>query len=646
MATYIRPKDLDPGTPNSTASIPFDNGTRVLKATPAGIVNAATPLATQQQAEDGDGNSNRMSALRVKQAIYKQVFGVFSSTAGGDLIGMPAGGTLTQFSASRQREVWVTDYPFLADPTGATDAAPAFRAARDYIVSIGGGVIRIPPSSVFAFSSTETVQVWEVGALADRVTFLALPTGVSLEGAGRTTSKIQWSGGGVAVAILPLDPANQSIGGFEMQGPGGSNNNCHGILTYPSADYSHVMERVSFHDLYIHDVGSYGLGNTLACAGVTVRGVKTYNTGSDGVDWKQRLDDLGDYDSYPTFFSDIDIEMFGQRTGAGTPTGAGFRGVVQVDRISVKGIPTGIAGIAFVAGIVSGDDIRPSASMSTITNWYAEGADPKGDAIGLEVAACSAVRVGVGTAKWASVIGSTITATPYGWEDGALFEGVTVIPAHGRTAFLATARGTHFRGARVISDKAYFDSRRGNLTVGQTVLPLPYPSTTNNAAPRYVLKINGTTRTTLTETTDYSWTTDSVTLVAAAASGDQFVVVFAPARGFRIEADNCSVDAVQDAYVSSRFSIATQANIDSGTFSIVWEGRGNVGELNDANILAIKASDPSATHKSLRLTGQGSQSAVEIVRAALLNAPTSSAGLASGRIWYDPAASNVLKIVP
>lgn len=508
---------------------------------------------------------------------------------------------------ARGREVLITAAPWLADPTGVRDAAAAFRAARNYLVSVGGGVIRMPPRSTFNLASTETILTWEINAQVSRTTCLALPAGVSLIGAGRQTTKLVRSTGGVSAAIItPLDPANQKFGGFELQGAGGSSNSAHAIFGYSTASYAHVMENVEYFDLYLHDVGSYGLGNNLECKNVRVRDIKTRRTGADGIDWKQRSTGLSVFGGHATYFTGIDIDEFGQRSGAGTPTGVGFRGLVHVDGISVKGIPSDIAGIDFTAGIVTPGDIRVSASMSTITNWYCEGADPKGNAIGISIFSCAAVRVGPGLSKWARCEGKSRTTTPYGFDDGGLFEGATVIPAHGRTAFLATAKSTHFRGARVISDKVYWDAKRGNLTAGQTLLPLPFSSAMNNATPRFMVKINGSgVRTILTATVDFNWNPNSVTLLAPAAADDVYFAVFPPQYGFRIEANNCSVMGVQDYFVPSRMSIPLQQYADSGEFHIMWEGRANVGQINSDTNMGLFARDPGVADSNLLAQAQG-----------------------------------------
>jgi hypothetical protein len=69
MAT-IRPKDLTAvDSVGSDDAFVVDDGSNVKKATAAQIVDSATPLASQAEAEAGTDNAKRMSPLRVKQAI-------------------------------------------------------------------------------------------------------------------------------------------------------------------------------------------------------------------------------------------------------------------------------------------------------------------------------------------------------------------------------------------------------------------------------------------------------------------------------------------------------------------------------------------------------------------------------------------------
>lgn len=87
MPDPIRPKDLNPGTPNNAAALIFDSGTQVLRATPLDLVDAARPLASQSDAESGSDNIKIVSPLRVKQAISAQIKTPLSGSNGVSLVG-------------------------------------------------------------------------------------------------------------------------------------------------------------------------------------------------------------------------------------------------------------------------------------------------------------------------------------------------------------------------------------------------------------------------------------------------------------------------------------------------------------------------------------------------------------------------------
>lgn len=66
------------------------------------------------------------------------------SSVGGALVGFSHAADYEGGSVGRRlaQEIWVTDAPYNADPTGETDAAAAFQAALDALRSSGGGTLR------------------------------------------------------------------------------------------------------------------------------------------------------------------------------------------------------------------------------------------------------------------------------------------------------------------------------------------------------------------------------------------------------------------------------------------------------------------------------------------------------------------------
>lgn len=198
----IRPKDLPTGTATAGSAVIFDNGTTVEKTTPKGLVDVAVPLASQAEAEAGSSNDDRMSSLRVKQAIDVQVFDELASTTSGDgsdLIGFSHGmaGGAGKVSATLKNTLWITDEPFGAAGGGADDAA-AIQAAIDYAENAGGMDVHFP-SDTWRFTSKLTVKKNNVG--------LVMPAGGLLVPDSIT---------GDAIHVYPLSGAN--LQGFRMVG--------------------------------------------------------------------------------------------------------------------------------------------------------------------------------------------------------------------------------------------------------------------------------------------------------------------------------------------------------------------------------------------------------------------------------------------
>jgi len=567
---------------------------------PDGEVSAVIPgvagRASSFLAFDSEGNPIAAHGTGADLGLREDL----AEPPGGKLVlfdALDAAPTASVAAGLQARGRYVTDFPWIMSKL-VDDIGPALRRMRDDLEADGGGILRLP-EGLFEVTSYETREAMTiVGNSQEIIEFhspLFLGPNISVVGAGGLSRRTRFKChiGGIQALFLPVDWGHGRIAGLAIEGAGASDTSQHGIFLTGSTSYDHIVENVAFEDLLIDNVGSYGIGNNMQIRDCQMRQIETSRTGADGIDWKVHgQDGLDGIVSQGVFMSGITIRSFGQREGAGTPTGIGIRGQVHINGIHVYGVTNFLPGIDFVGGIADGDDYRPSGSLSTITNWYVEGADPKVDCIGLRCYSSHAVAVGPGVAKWCRVDGLPATATPYGFEDGATFSDVTLIPAHGRDSFRALAPGTAFSGCRVISDKVYFDAKRANLVAGQTEFTLPWTTDTASGAPRLVIK-NGVT---LTETTDYIWGADSFTLTSGVLVDDEIIVVFAPARGFRIEADNCSVVACrQDRHVPNPISFAGSSNELTAIVSgCMWDGYRGVGELNSASLAGLIARDPAA----------------------------------------------------
>lgn len=118
----ILPRDLPPaGTVPTDAAMIIDNGVNVERATPAQVLDASAPVATQPEALAGTNNSKRMTALRTSQVIAARTV---SFPAGETVSPLPpasarVGGKALGFN-SVTGEVEVFDKSALVDNTYTT----------------------------------------------------------------------------------------------------------------------------------------------------------------------------------------------------------------------------------------------------------------------------------------------------------------------------------------------------------------------------------------------------------------------------------------------------------------------------------------------------------------------------------------------
>jgi len=541
----------------------------------------------------------------------------------------------------------VTVEMFGAKGNGIADDAPSFRACRDYMVAMGGGTI-FAPRSLYSFKSVEMATYYELRSSLPPVVsimpvFIMLPAGISIKGGGKNHTKFKMEHvSSVNFGIFPRDYSNGVISDFELEGPGTSVGNFHGIFFGPETNYNSISENITLENLFIHDVSSYGVGQNMQLDKVRMLNIDCQDTGADGIDWKVH----GPYIQSPVpvargvFMDNITVRRFGQRAGAGTPSGIGIRGAANLNNIAVYEIPNDMPGIDFVPGVAVAArlDFRQASAMSTLNNWYCEGANPKGTAIAVRSWSTFAVNIGQGTAKWAEVTAIPGSVTPYAFDDGSHFHDIVCIPAHGRYGFRTTDSGTSFANCRVMADKVYFDAQRNNLTAGQTVFGLGHVggASTSNSAARYVVK-NGVT---LTETTDYTWGMNSVTLAVPVLATDTIMVVFAPFRSVQIEALYCSAKVRIDRW-SPNWTAGSQAQVDTSNVEVMWDGHPGITRISSGAVAGIAASSGvSGGNQPLRLAGAGS-GLVEVDKPRFVNLPTSAPGT-TGQLWND---GGIVKVV-
>ena len=202
-------------------------------------------------------------------------------------------GAVPRAAQDKMREsVSVEDFGAIGD--GIVNDTLAIQMAIDYVYYIlGGGTVKFGQKNYLIDASplSETYDNYGVpvaastGCLIDR-------KGVSLIGVKGKTKLTTANKN--ATPIYMIAPAGNVVSGFEIDGgwnPGdaGSNN---GIFTLATAGgVDKACDRVSWSDLYIHNVASYGLalqnGNPRGCS---IARIRIDNIGADGLDLKARGD--------------------------------------------------------------------------------------------------------------------------------------------------------------------------------------------------------------------------------------------------------------------------------------------------------------------------------------------------------------------
>lgn len=191
MAT-IRPSELPAASSvSSSDSLVVDRGSAVEKATPAQVVDAAIPLATQEEAEEGSDNTKRVTPLRVKQAMDANMAttDALASTApgkGASLSGLEQGGTVQDGIR------YLTPEMFGAVGDGATDDTDAFNDAMTALSSTGGRIL-CAAKDYLINNNGEAMTTWTA--------VLDLPAGVVLQGQGKGKTRLVCTSAALGSAV-------------------------------------------------------------------------------------------------------------------------------------------------------------------------------------------------------------------------------------------------------------------------------------------------------------------------------------------------------------------------------------------------------------------------------------------------------------
>ena len=489
------------------------------------------------------------------------------------------------------------------------DAGPMIRAAAAYASSIAPAKV-VLQDGAYIVTSVEERTVY-VSVSADPGVLTATPhkaavwlaADVSLMGGGREISTFDCSGiaDTFQYGVAFLDYANGEVSGFKLQGPSATTGSAHATqLSLLSSDTTHVNRNVTVRNLWIKDWASYGFGHQYgAPENVTVSDLLIENTGADGVDHKVRFGPGDPFDNaFGVQFSNIIVRNPGRRIDTSV-SGMGIRGRAELVNIEVTGVPAGCDGIQMTAGIFQQEETRPAAQRSTLTNFYVEGEDPSAPIVALNCFSSGPMEISNGYIRNGYVLAQAETTSPYGFQDGPSIKGVTVEGCRAGDAFHVLADRTHLIGCRSLSEKAYFDAKRGNLVAGQTELTPP-----DGISVTPVVVKNGAI---LTVTTDYTVSGNTVTLSVAALVTDKFIVVQPTARPARIEGLHCQmIGGGGDVYHSTTTGIIPTTAAQNSIVSLGWrdERFPTVG-VRPANATPILVPITSGDNADLRIFAKG-----------------------------------------
>lgn len=653
----IPPRDLpDAVEVFATDSLVVDNGSTVSKATPVQVVDAGRPWATIQQAQAGTEAGFSMSPLTVAAAIAAQagegVIDQFSNRAAflaavvspGKLIiefqagGQPyalvraSGGPIVQANGQEWRPLSEASPEMFSDTWGS-DAGPGLRAARDWLVSQGGGTIRLARRT-YPITTTETRNVYSIGSETSGVGpaefGLALPLGVSLLGPSSGRATLHRNGGGTAAVISLENYGNGALRDLIIRGPGSANNTMHGILCSVTSAGEWTIDGMILDRVTVRNVGSYGIGQQYCGQRRSVvRDCETENTGSDGIDWKIR-GPLGQQTPSETItFENNRIKTFGVRLPGTSSTGFGLRGQAQIRGLWVYDIGPGQVGLQIAPGIndVVRADLRKSAFYTEVDGVYCEGRDPRAaePAVGVEVFAVDRCIISNVIAKHCILRDQIAGASPPAALHGPVWKSCLVVPPHNATWAAEINLARTSMDIEVQSDYDLFDVRAGTATVGQTVFTLPLGAPTANFA---------VTRNGVKITTGFTVSGSTLTLTTGLGATEAVCVVYPAQRAVRVFADYAVVRGSCDEFTPNPVSFATASPVATGnTLGFVWRGRRGVDMVNSTTVAGITASGPDA-NVNLQMGGKGTGLTV-LNRPAVINVPTSVTGLAPGTLWND-----------
>lgn len=347
------------------------------------------------------------------------------------------------------KRVYAIDFGNVPDGRDAAKETTTIQKAIDYVYANGGGVVDLGPFQwkVSASRLNETYDNYGVPVSASTGCII-LRKGVSLVGQYGIT-KI-YSDNPTLTLIYLVAPDGNVVSGFELagawsQGMQGAGHGIFQVGTQGGADIS--CKSTILKHLYIHNVGSYGIGlqngNPEDCH---INHIRTDTTGADGLDLKAR-DDL----AIPPVANTVSY-VWVKRPNLRLDGSAGvdIRGVWQASNITVTDFggdaTKSYTGIRFRTKPAVTDPYNKAAARSTLTGFnimptpgaaalLISGVECGSDDVHISNGTVEDCHVGVahngnevGSAQRCSVTGVTsINARQYGFRNSVGCDDITYV---------------------------------------------------------------------------------------------------------------------------------------------------------------------------------------------------------------------------
>ncbi len=272
-----------------------------------------------------------------------------------------------------------TPIPITPSATGTVNTA-VIQAAIDAAALAGGGTVLLGPGTFPLAASTLGETYYNDGvAVSSALACLVLRSKVRLmgSGVGITVLKPPLTLNGIYIAdgnysaLTDLELDGQWVGA----GSGGS-----GVFQLSTiVAQTQVVNELTFRNLYVHNCDGYAIGvQNCNQIDLTFENIRTYYTGADGIDSKNRGNLMADTGT----LSNIQIDTFGRNLDG--QTGIDARGLLQLNNIRV--LNAGRAGVTQTGVRLHLNNVAMTdgAQYATLDDFFVVADDPAHAVFGVQ----------------------------------------------------------------------------------------------------------------------------------------------------------------------------------------------------------------------------------------------------------------------